>query len=460
MTLEGFTLDVNGHFFDSLVGLSPNLEVVPELATSWESPDERTWIFRLRTGVRFSDGTPLTARDVVASIRYAREHGLVASEPVAGITAVEADGDARVVLRTREPSPLLLTQLQAVFVLPAAAFESGGPVPPVGSGPYAVEGRTPGRELRMRRNPKTWWPASGFERVRLVVVPDERRRVEMLLSGEAGYADDLSADGVARLSRSPDVTVRTATGLRVLFLAFRVDRPPFSDSRLRRAVALAVDRGALVAEALQGFAEPATQIVPGTVAGFDPAWRPPSRDVAEARRLLAEAGFPEGISVRLDAPTDRYVRVPEMVAALTGQLAAAGIRATPNLEPKARYFARLENGDSDFWLLGYSCTTLFGGDALSGLVLKPDAGGRGRYNWSRYHDALVEELVDEAYQTADSRLRNRRVAAGLARIQAGDVFVPLVVPREAVGLGPGVAWKPARGVRPWFADVRPLEPRG
>jgi peptide/nickel transport system substrate-binding protein len=184
-------------------------------------------------------------------------------------------------------------------VIPREAAERGLS-PARGTGPYRLEHWDPGRGYTLVRNPYYPGPGPAFERVVHTVVPDDAARMALVERGEADAADHVPLDQVDRMSHNPALRVVSGAGLRVLFLGLRVDRPPFSDPRVREAIDLGLDRAELVRRALGGRAEPATQLVPSSIVGFDPALRLPRPDPARARALLGAAGHPRGLASRLD----------------------------------------------------------------------------------------------------------------------------------------------------------------
>ena len=451
---EVFSIDVNANVFDSLVRFDRELRVLPALAESWQNPDDLSWVFQLRGDVRFSNGAPVRASDVVASLRTS----ITRNTPLLPGDAVEAVGPNRVLIRTSRRSPHLLAQLQSAFVLPEEAL-AHEPVPTIGSGPYRLTRWTPGRELVLDRNPFFHGPAPRFERVRLHVIPEAKERIDELLSGRAQIADSIPPEQVARLEREPSVRVVSEPSLRVLFLAFRVDRPPFSDLRVRRAVRLAIDQKELVRNALSGQAFPATQLVPPQVFGYNSEIRETAPDLLEARRLLADAGYPQGLPVRLDGPSDRYVNDIQILDEVRRQLALAGIQVTVHAMPKSRYFSHLKAEGSSFYLLGWVCNTLFGGDALEVLLRTRGAGGQGDFNYQGISEPELDRLTEESFHSADSQARLVAIQKAMALVAEKELVVPLVIPREAIAITREVAWEPEKGLALRFAQMRPASGR-
>ncbi len=451
---EAYTLHTNANVLEGLVRFDSQLRLVPALAERWENPDQRTYVFHLRRGLRFSDGRPLGARDVAASLTAARERSWPVRDYLRAIESVTASDDERVVIRTRFPYQILLTKLQWAFVLPADAVAKQ-PVPVVGSGPYRVESWTPGKELRLVRNDYYRGPAPAFARARLVVVPDERKRVDMLLRGDADVATDVPLDAVESLRRRGDVTVVRRGSLRVLSLNLRPDTPPFDDRRVREAIDLAIDRRQLVDNALSGFSEPATQIVHPSVVGYDPEIKPTRVDRDKARALLLEAGVRPGTALRLDGPNNRYVNDGKILAEIARQLGDVGLRVEVNALEKSEFFRLLVTSRSAFHLLGWSCESGEAGDVLDAAFHSPSGDFADSDNSLGLADPQLDRLIDQSNASVSVGERTALLQKAVARIAGLKVALPLVVQSEAVAMRPGIRWDPPRNSALLVAEITP-----
>jgi peptide/nickel transport system substrate-binding protein len=452
---EAYTWLVNASVFEGLTRRDPDHRIEPALALRWENPDERTYLFELREGLRFSDGRPVRARDVAASLLAPSRHGWPNRDYLHSIESAEPQGDRTLHVRTRAPDLVLLTKLPWGFVLPAEALDAK-PVPAIGTGPYRVESWTRGRGFLLARNTHYRGPAAPFAEALFLVEPDGRKRVALVTSGHADLADHVPFEVLDELRTRPGVRAVERPGLTVMLLALRVDRAPFHDPRVREAVELALDREALVAAALGGHGQVATQLVPAAVAGFDPSIRAGARDVERARRLLADAGHADGLEVALDGTNNRYPRDRELLAAVSAQLAEAGIRVRQNALDKRDFFALVDAGRSSFHLLGFASEAGDAGDALDQLAYSP--GDRlGAINSAGLRDAELDRLIDAANNSTSPLHRAQSLRRALGRLNTLRAYVPLVVPNEAVLVGGRVAWEPPLdlGLRP--ADVRPAE---
>jgi len=454
---EAYTLHTNANFLEGLVRFDSQLRLAPALAERWENPDDRTYVFHLRRGLRFSDGRPLTAKDVAASLTAAKKRRWAVRDYLHAVESVTALDDERVAVRTRFPYQILLTKLQWAFVLPADAVKQAS-VPVIGSGPYRVESWTPGKELRLVRNPNYRGPAAAFPRARLVVIPDEAERLATLLRGEADIATDVPLDAVDALLKRDDLRVVKRGTLRVLFLNLRPDRPPLSDARVREAIDLAIDRPELIQRALSGFTEPATQIVHPSVVGYNPALPPPRVDRARARALLAEAGVEPGTSLRLDGPNNRYVNDERILAEVARQLGEVGLKVEVNALDKTEFYKLIGSGASAFHLLGWSCESGEAGDVLDAAFRSPSAGFVDSDNSLGLADPELDRLIDASNASSGVGERSELLQAAVARIAGLRVALPLVVQSEAVAMKRNIRWEPPRNSALLLADVSPADP--
>ena len=438
---EAFTVDVNRSLFETLVRFDPGFRLQPGLAERWENPDDRTFVFEIRQGIRFSSGKPLTARDVAASLNASRQRGWVLSEYLQAIESAVAVDERQVRVRTHHPSLVLLAKLTWAFVLPAEATNET-PVPVVGTGPYRLESWTPGREFVLARNPHFRGPPPAFSPVRFRIEPDAGRRLDLVLRGEAEVADNVPLDALDNLQGRSDVRVLAQPSLRVLFLCLRVDQAPLSDPRVREAVDLALDRQELIARALSGRAEPASQLVPAAVVGFNPKLTVPGPDRPRARRLLAQAGHPRGLKIRLDGPNNRYVNDVRILHEIARQLSLVGIEAEVNSIDKAEFFPLIQSGRSKLHLLGWSCESGEAGDILDSLLHSPLPGRQVDLNSVGLADAELDRLIDEANASTTDLRRVLLLQQAMARAGEIRATLPLLVQTEAVLLSRRIAWDP------------------
>lgn len=437
---ESFTIDLFSNVLEGPFRLDENLAVQPALVSTWTNPDDRTWVFRLREGIRFSDGTPLTSTDVVASLRAAVEKPFPTGAFLSAISKVEASGPFEFRVTTREPSAVLPSYLTGAFVISARALAMS-PILPVGTGPYVYAGREPGKEIRLTRN-RFHEPAAPFDEVLLRVLPDPVERVAALLAGRVDIADALPLDAVERLSRESGLVALTRPGIRVLYLAPRVDRPPFSDLRVREALDLAIDRDELNARVYHGRGTPASQPVPVAVAGYDASIPVVRADRTQARALVHAASRGAGIDVVLDAPSDRYLNDVALAHEAKRQMELAGFRVTVRARPKAEFFPSLARGEAQLYLFGWGCDTLEAGDILNGAFRSRATSGARNDNYQGLADSVVDGATDAATRATEAEQRLEHLHAAMNRLRELRATIPLVVMPETIAYSKRISWTP------------------
>lgn len=431
---EFATFEVLSNVYDTLVGFDASQRVEPALATSWSSRDDHHWTFELRRGVTFHDGRPLMARDVVASLRRAREHpkSQFASYLV-DVTEVRARGDHAVEILTGRPSPVLLNKLAFVFIAPADAPAEVRS--PLGSGPYRLATRDGGRVVALRGFAGHWRGAPEIAEVDYVSVPAPGRS-RALLAREVDLVLDLAPAEAPVVAAQPGFVVRRAPGPSVDVLLLRTDTPPFHDVRVRRALSLALDREALVDSLLQGFGKPAGQVVTRHVFGFDPDLPPPKRDLPAARKLLAEAGHREGLEFELEHRAGLSL---EPVAA---QLAEVGVRVRLVARHWNQLIDRIVKGEVRAAYLGLASDSGEAGDLLASTFHTPDrARGFGDANREGYSNPALDQLIETAAATPRPGDRLALLQQGLRLLAADLPRIPVVEREHLVGARRGITWE-------------------
>jgi len=438
--------------YDSLVTFDVDMHVRPALAAGWDNPDDLTWRFRLRPGVRFHDGRPLEAVDVAVSLERARSHPRSkVSGYLVEVAAVRAVAPLTVEVRTRRPYPILLNKLTFIAIVPRDSPPQIAR--PVGTGPYRFVSYAPGRSVELaafgRGRPLR---EAAEPRVSIGFESDATKRVQRLVSGEADLIAELPPEFAERVQAAPGCAVRAAGGLAVDYLQPRVDVPPFSDPRVRRAVDLAVDREELVRTMLHGRGAPAGQMVGPRVFGHAPEIRPPRRDLAAARWLLAAAGYPGG----LDAVVE--LRDGQDIAPLSAQLAEAGIRVRPRPRPWSELYPRLLRGQVAFYFGSWQCASGDASDLFDNKIHTRDpARGYGGSNSNGYGNPALDRLIESSGATLDMSERGRILESAMRLLAADLPLIPLAVPYDLYGVRTGLAWAPRLDSRIQAANMRRVD---
>ena len=395
---------------------------------------------------------------MAASLEGARTRKWPTRDYFQAVESVRALDAERVEVVTRFPYPILLPKLTFGYVLPAQALDTT-PVAAVGTGPYQLERWTPGREVALVANPYYRNQRPPFARVRFVVTPDFAERLALVTQGRAHLADGVPLEEMDALSARSDLRVVRRTGLRVLFLVPRMDRAPFQDPRVREALDLAIDRQELIARALAGRGEVATQIVPRAIVGFNPRIPHPRYDPEGARRLLAQAGHARGLDLRLDGPNNRYVNDRLILDEVARQLALVGVRVTVAARDKLEHFPFIMSGRSDFHLIGWACESGDAGDALDHLAHSPVAGRLGNTNTLGLADPELDRLIEQSDRSQGRLERVERLQAALQRMADLRPVIPLVVLTEAAILSRRIEWDPSPNFALRLQEIRPASER-
>lgn len=423
------SIGVHRHVFEFLVGQGPGMQLRPELAESWRARDDLTWEFRLRRGVVWHDGAPFTARDVIASFRRVPT---VPNSPssfaayVRQITAIEAEDDHTLVLRTETPFPLMPNYMGAVMIVPAAVAETATTADfntlraAIGTGPFRVVEYSRGQRIVLEANSRHWGGPPAFARVVFRPITANGSRVAALLSGEVDLIEQPPPSDIARLRAAAGLRVWESVGNRVVFFAFDFHRDqangvtgsdgrpipnPFRDARVREAMSLAINREAIAERVMEGFASPANQFVGPGVFGHSDRIAPDRYDPTRARALLAEAGLPHGFRMVIHGTSDRLVNDEKVLQALAQMFARIGIQAQVDALPSAAFFPRAGQLEFSFFFNSWGAGTSGGMTTMRTLIASYDRDLRmGSSNRGRYSNPEVDRRIHAAFETvADDR---------------------------------------------------------
>lgn len=445
---DGLQLSLTGNIYEGLTARGPKLELVPGLARRWRSLGPTTWRFELRSGVRFHDGTPFSADDVVFSLARAAAPGSDMRAYVGLITETRQVDELTVDIETRQPAPILPEMLSMVYMMNRRWCETHGAEQPVdkrkgvenaasykanGTGPYRLRGRDPGVRTQFERNADYWGAIDGnVDRVEFTPIGNDATRVAALISGEVDLMQPVPVRDIPRLKADPRLRVRQGPELRTIFLGMDIasetlrfssvsGRNPFRDRRVRLAMYQAIDIDAIAERIMRGAARPAGLLIGPGVHGYSEALdqRYPY-DPAAARRLLAEAGYPDGFEVRMDCPSDRYVNDAEICQALAAMFARIGVRARLDAQTKGIYFPKILARNTSLFMLGWTPATYDAHNALYNLIATPDGTGQGQFNLGGYSNSRVDELTRAIASEGDEQRRIGLIAQAL-RLHHDDI---------------------------------------
>ena len=417
------------HVFGRLTQRAADSSLQPDLAVSWTPVSDTAWEFKLRPGVFWHDGTPFTADDVAFSFARAPT---VPNSPssFAGmlrpVTRTEVVDPLTIRLHTAAPAPNLPGDLAIVSIVSphgaadTAAFDANRGA--IGTGPYKLDSLIRGDRAVLVRNDAWWGGRPAWSRVTIRLIANGAARTAALLAGDVDAIDTIPTSDLAGLRADKRVAVWDAQGLRVMYLATDFTRSgpspditdkdgkplpanPLRDLRVRQALSLALDRAGLVGRTMEGAAFPTAQwLIPG-LPGYLPDHPVPAADLPAARRLLAEAGFPDGFRMVLRAPTDRYPNGPAVAQAVAAMWTRIGVAVTLEMLPGAIYSPRGVKHEFAAGLWSWSNGTAEAGYALVNVLGTQDGASRGVSNVNGYGNPRLDALTAEALATLDPEKR-------------------------------------------------------
>jgi peptide/nickel transport system substrate-binding protein len=438
------------HIFDRLIHQDERQRLIPGLALSWKAVDEITWEFKLRQGVRFHDGSPFDAQDVLATLRRAPN---VPNSPSSfglytrGIKDIAVVDPYTVRFKTAKPHALLPNDLSTVNVISrkhegasTADFNSGRAA--IGTGPFKLAEFVLKDRIVLTRNDGYWGPKSDWQKVIFKLITNDSARVAALLAGDVQMIENVPTTDIQKLKSHKDLSQWVIVSNRVIYLHLDSDREqspfvtdtsgkplarnPLKDVRVRRAMSKAINRPAIVERLMSGAALPAGQLLPDGFFGISPNLKPEAHDPAEARRLLAEAGYPSGFGLTLHATNNRYVNDEQIAQAVAQMLTQAGINTRVEAMPAATFFPRASKLEFSFILVGWGSGTGETSSPLrSLLVTVSKEKGTGAANRGRYSNSRLDALVEQALVTVDDQKREKLLAEA-SEIGIRDVgIIPL-----------------------------------
>ncbi|MGC8917430.1 MAG: ABC transporter substrate-binding protein [Thermoanaerobaculum sp.] len=429
---------------EALVRFSPDLELEPALATRWQRESPTRWRFTLRQGVLFHNGKPFTARDVVASFRRAQKHPKSQVKHfLSGVVRVETNGDDEVVLETASPAPTLLRRLNFVLVIPEEQCGEDEILVPVGTGPYRVRSR---RDRTLELEATRWWGGQPeVKKARMVFIEDDRERTRRFLAGELDACTWLREEDLGELRRRGDVRLRQQPRLAVQLVALipwaaKGDAArALADGRVRRALLLAVDRQRLVWEVAKGEATVASQLVHPLVFGYDPALQPVPFDPAQARELLAEAGFPRGFTLDLGLATG----ATETGRRIAEDWGKVGVRTNLVVSSFPELMAATREGKLSAMFFARTCTTSDASELLEPHVHCPDpTRGLGLENYPRICDPQVDAWLEAAASELDTETRRALLQKVQRRLLEEAYYLPMLIRWSYLGLKKPLNFQP------------------
>lgn len=398
-SLEQPTLTIGRQIYDQLVTKDPTSgEYRPSLATKWETPDPSSWRFTLRADARFHDGSPVTSADVKATLdRIARMKGPIA--PLwAALDTVETPDATTALMKFKSPVGTVLASAALLNILPAAKMDQADFFTrPIGSGPFKVTEFKPDDHVTIEANPGYWGGAPGLQSIVFRIIPENVARVTAIDTGEIDFTYSVPPDQVDKLKQNQNLTIITSPSYRYYFIWLNAKRPPFTDPRVRQAMAYALDEDAIVKDLLGGIGTQATGPIPANVFGAAPQ-TPYKYDPAKAKQLLADAGYTGGAELDMIWSPSGGTLIQEISQTLVSYWNAVGIKVKSDRQEPGVW---LDNLIKLNWDMDLQTNSVLTGDAdftLRRLYVSSA-------NRNGYANPELDKLLNDAAATVDQKQR-------------------------------------------------------
>lgn len=446
---------MNGQVYETLVLYDRQLDIVPGLATEWQQLSPLVWRFKLRPNVKFHDGTPLTADDVVFSIIRGQQPTSQINNYALAVGTPKKIDDLTVEFTTKAVNPVFLQHLVSLWIMSKSWCEAHKVTKPLdfkakeetfaalnsnGTGPYMLVSRAPGIKTTYKRNPNYWKKFDGnVQEIVYTPISNDATRLAALVSGEVDFILDPPPRDVPRLRNTAGVKVIDGVENRIVFIGMDEGRDellysnvkgknPFKDIRVRKALYQAIDIDTVKNKLMNGQSFPTGGMTPSSKGAYDDPElekRLPY-DVAAAKKLMAEAGYPDGFEVQLDCPNNRYVNDQAICVALASMWAQLKVKVNVLAQPRATYFPKLEKYDISMYMLGWGGATT-DAEFIMSPVLRNNLGekGIGFNNYGHTRNDKFDALAAQSSNEPDPKKREALVKAALHEYKDQVTTLPL-----------------------------------
>ena len=441
--------------YESLVRYDAKYQIEPALATKWTQISPTQVRFELRKGVKFHDGAPFTADDVVFSLTR------VGTAPSNMMSAVQSVKEAKKVddytvdVFLKGPNPILLRELTEARIMNKAWAEKNNSVKSQdyagkeenfasrnanGTGPFSLVSWQPDVKVTLKKNPN-WWdkPKGNIDEVVFTPIKSAATRSAALISGQVDFVVDPPPQDLARMKADSNLKLIEGAENRTIYLGldqFRDELPgagtpgknPLKDKRVRQALYQAIDSAGLHSRTMRNLSVPAGTMVAPMVHGWTKALdaRAAKYDVDAAKKLLADAGYPQGFSIKLDCPNDRYVNDEAICQAVTAMWTRIGVKTQLQTAPMAQFVTRVMNNDVSAYLFGWGVATFDALYSLDSLMATKDGKtAAGVYNGGRFSDAKLDGMINQIKVEMDASKRDALVNDALKLVKDEYYYIPL-----------------------------------
>jgi peptide/nickel transport system substrate-binding protein len=452
---ESMTNMMNGQVYERLVMRDRKLMIVPSLATEWQQTGPLTWVFKLRPGVKFHDGSALTADDVVFSINRGKEATSQIANYANAVGTPRAVDPMTVEFTLTQPNPIFLQHIDTLWIMSKSWSEKNKVTKPLdfknkeesyasfntnGTGPFMLASRAPGIKTTYKRNP-AWWGKFDGNVLEIVYTPinNDATRLAALVSGEIDFVLDPAPRDVARLRGTAGVKIVDGPENRIVFIGMDQardkllygnvpgDKNPFKDARVRKALYHAVDIETMKTKLMNNQSAPTGSVTPSPLGSYgDPQIeaRLPF-DLVKARALMAEAGFADGFEVTLDCPNNRYINDEEICIALAAMWSQLKVKVKVNAMPRANYFPKMEKLDTSMYMLGWGGAVTDAETVITPVLRNRGDKGVGSYNYGNSRNDKFDAMAAATSVEADPKKREEMVKAALREYTSQAHVIPL-----------------------------------
>ena len=451
---EGLTNMMNAQVYERLTSRDKVLNIVPSLAVSWQQVSPLVWRFKLRPGVKFHDGSPFNADDVVYSIKRGQEPTSQINNYAAAVGEPVKIDDMTVEFRLKTVNPIFLQHLDTLWIMSKPWSEKYKVTRPLdfkskeethaamnanGTGPYILVSRAPGVKTTYKRNPHWWNKLEGnVQEIVFTPIGNDATRLAALVSGEIDFVLDPAPRDIPRLRNTNGVKIIDGMENRIVFIGMDQGRDellhssvkgknPFKDVRVRKALYQAIDIETMRTKLMNGMSVPTGGLTPSLAAGFgDPELekRLPF-DMAGARKLMAEAGYADGFDVTIDCPNNRYINDEEICIALASMWAQLKVKVKVNAMPRALFFPKLEKLDTSMYMLGWGGAVTDAETLLTPVLRNRGDKGVGAYNYGNSRNDKFDALAAQSSVEPDPKKREQIIKAALREYQEQVHVIPL-----------------------------------
>lgn len=456
---ETFSMGFQSNIYETLTGYDGNLKLVPLLAESWENPEPTKWVFKLRKGVTFHDGSPFTADDVIFSWQRSKTPGSDMKAFGAKASDIKKLDDHTIEVITSAPNPILPREWTFLYIMSKSWSEKHNATQATdvkgkdqgnyanmnanGTGPFQVVSRQPDVKTVLARYNGYWDKSikTNIDNVVFQPITQEATRVAALISGEMDLVQPVPIQDWKRLENSKGIKPLASPETRAIFLGMDQHRDellfsnikgknPFKDPKVREAFTLAIDVQAINAKIMRNAAKPLGTIIATSINGFDDSFGAPFEpDLAKAKTRMAEAGYPDGFTLTLDCPNDRYVNDEKICQAVASMLARINVKVTVQAQTKTKFYSKVflpSGNQTSMYLFGWTPSSTDAYNPLFNLVSCRDSKtAAGQFNLGGYCNPSVDALTNAIAVETNQVKRNTMIQDAYTTVRKDFGYIPL-----------------------------------